>query len=338
MMMKVSPLMIFISIISFVQLQAQTADVQNIDFKKADSIAALYPNHSLGDLRSLAEKLAAPLSTETEKFRAIYKWICNNIDNDYVLYQKNKRKRKKLKDSEELKEWNKKFHARVFKTLLESHRTICTGYAYLIKELAFHAGLKAVIIDGYGRTSQSNIRGKGVANHSWNAVQLDGNWYLCDATWSSGAVDAKLSKFVRNFNDCYFLADPVLFVRNHYPLDSSWMLLSKKPTLYDFLNRPLIYYSIYDYKIDQWFPETFDIVAVKGKTISFQFSKKSDKTIQKVELNIKGPAATDSFFPLLYQNAAGLYCVDHCFTARGMHIVHVLLDNNFAFTYTVNVK
>jgi transglutaminase/protease-like cytokinesis protein 3 len=280
--MKVSALMIFTSIISFVHLQAQTADLKSINFKKADSIAALYPNHSLRDLRNLAEKLATPLSTDTEKFRAIYKWVCNNIDNDYVLYQKNKRNREKHKDPEERKEWNKKFHVRVFKTLLESHRTVCTGYAYLIKELAFHAGLKAVIIDGYGRTSQSNIRGSGVANHSWNAVQLDGNWHLCDATWSSGAVDATLSKFVRNFNDCYFLADPALFVRNHYPLDSSWMLLSKKPTLYNFLNRPLIYYGIYDYKIDQLFPETFDIVAVKGKTISFQFSKKATKQYKRL--------------------------------------------------------
>jgi transglutaminase/protease-like cytokinesis protein 3 len=120
--------------------------LKNIDFKKADSIAELYPSHSLKDLRSLADKLTAPLSTDTEKFRAIYKWICNNIDNDYILYQKNKRNRKRLKNSEELGEWNKKFRVRVFKTLLDDHRTVCTGYAYLVKELSFHAGLTAVII------------------------------------------------------------------------------------------------------------------------------------------------------------------------------------------------
>jgi transglutaminase/protease-like cytokinesis protein 3 len=90
--------------------------------------------------------------------------------------------------------------------------------------------------DGYGRTAQSNIRGEGIANHSWSAVQLNRIWYLCDATRSSGAVDVAQSRFMRNFNDCYFLADPDLFVRNHYPLDSSWMLLAKKPTLHDFLN------------------------------------------------------------------------------------------------------
>ena len=33
---------------------------------------------------------------------------------------------------------------------------------------------------------QANVGGTGVANHSWNAVQLNSNWYLCDATWSSG--------------------------------------------------------------------------------------------------------------------------------------------------------
>jgi len=225
------------------------------------------------------------------------------------LFQKNKQKRKKLKDAEALKEWNKKFSALVFGTLLRKHKTICTGYAYLLKELAYHAGLSCVIIHGYGRTAQANIGGPGIANHSWNAVQLHNKWYLCDATWSSGAVDPEKAMFVKKYNDAYFLSDPSLFVRSHYPLDTTWLLLDDKPTLQEFLNRPLTYSTIFQYKIDRLLPETFDITASKGETVSFQFTRNAERSIEKLELNIKGAQESFSFYPELQQDVNGLYRV-----------------------------
>jgi transglutaminase/protease-like cytokinesis protein 3 len=32
-------------------------------------------------------------------------------------------------------------------------------------------------------------------NHAWNAVRIDGNWYLLDATWDAGVVGEKSNKF-----------------------------------------------------------------------------------------------------------------------------------------------
>lgn len=316
-------------------LHAQVEDFANTDFRKADSIARLYPNHSLHDLKLLSDKLTKPLSTEEEKFRAIYRWVCSNIGNDYTLYRKNKYKREDLKDPEELKKWNRKISKEVFETLLKKQTTVCTGYAYLVKELARHAGISCEIIDGYGRTAQANIEGPGIPNHSWNAVKLHNKWYLCDATWSSGAIDTGKALFVKKYNDSYFLLDPALFVRNHYPLDTAWMLLDHKPTLEMFLNRPLIYSGIFPYKIDQVFPETFTITASKGEPVSFRFEKKGEHSIEKVELNIDGKDY--SVHPKLYQDVSGQYCVDHTFTSKGRYVVHVLLDGNYAFTYTVRV-
>jgi len=110
---------------------AQIPNTEFVDFAKADSIADLYPDHSLTNLRVLSDKLTAPLSTEKEKFRAIYKWVCNNIANDYSFYTMNKSKREKL-SGEELVAWNKAFAPQVLRTLIESHRSVCTGYAYLV--------------------------------------------------------------------------------------------------------------------------------------------------------------------------------------------------------------
>jgi transglutaminase/protease-like cytokinesis protein 3 len=189
----------FLTIVSCVL--GQVEDFTNIDFRKADSIARLYPNHSLDDLRSLAVKLTVPLPTDVEKFRAIYTWTCLNIANDYVLFDKNRRMREKFKNNpEELKSWNKGFSRTVFETLRKKKRTVCTGYAYLLRELASHVGISCVIVDGYGRNAIANISGSGSVNHSWTAVHLDNKWYLCDATWSSGAMDMEQKDFVKTNN------------------------------------------------------------------------------------------------------------------------------------------
>ena len=148
-------LLVFVLCFS-VRLQAQIPAFRARDFHKADSVAALYPGHSLTGLKSLADKLTKPFSTDTDKFRAIYRWVCNNIENDYGLYVKNKSRREKLQNRpEELKQWNKKLSPLFFQKLLREHKTVCTGYAYLVRELSFLAGLSCKIIDGYGRTAES---------------------------------------------------------------------------------------------------------------------------------------------------------------------------------------
>jgi transglutaminase/protease-like cytokinesis protein 3 len=170
----------FVAIVFARSLHAQNVYSEQNNFRKADSVAALYPHHSLQNLKALADKLTVPLSTEQEKFHAIYFWITHNIENDYGDYLQNKKMREKLNNNPKaLKEWNRKFTVQVFNKLLNEHKTVCTGYAYLMKELAYHAGLSAVIVDGYGRTSQSNIGRPGYINHSWNAMQIDGQWYSC---------------------------------------------------------------------------------------------------------------------------------------------------------------
>lgn len=200
-------------------LAAQVAYFTSTDFRKADSVALLYPGHSLQDLRILSEKLTRPLATEQEKFRAVYKWICNNIDYDYELYLMNKRRREKLTNSDELQKWNTRITKVVFETLLNRHKTVCTGYAYLVKELSYHAGLSCEIINGYGRSAKANEPLPRLPNHTWNSVRLNDQWYFCDVTWSSGAMNTQTGQYIRKYNDVYFLQESHEFSRRHLPLD-----------------------------------------------------------------------------------------------------------------------
>ena len=115
-------LLIFLTLISGVA-QGQLADFGKIDFHKADSIANYYEGETLVNLPILSHKLTVDLATEAEKFRAIYTWVCKNIENDHGAYLKNKVKRTKLQgDDRALEEWNSAFTAKVFRTLLKEPR------------------------------------------------------------------------------------------------------------------------------------------------------------------------------------------------------------------------
>ena len=227
---------------------AQLSDFKNVNFTKADNIAHLNANENLQSLPILSYKLTTKLSTDVEKFRAIYTWVCTNIKGDYKQHNTVSRKRNKFKnDSISLAEWNSEYKKKAFKKLLKHQKTMCTGYAYLIKELSILAGIECQIIDGFGRSVTSNIDTLETANHSWNAVKLNNKWYLCDATWSSGYMDGE-NTFISDYNSGYFLVDPILFAKNHYPIDTKW-LLNNEITSVNFLNAPLIYCEAFKYMV-----------------------------------------------------------------------------------------
>ncbi len=206
--------------------QAQQSDFNKIDFAKADEIATRYKGEELFNLPVLVLCLTAQLETDAARFRAIYYWVTHNIAGDYHLTSQSEYRRKKLKyKPEELEQWNRQYRKKIMTTLRQDKKTLCTGYAFLIKELCTLAGLEAEIIHGYGKMNAFKMNKKDIPNHSWNAVKLDGKWYLCDATWSSGVIDMYNYIFDFSYEDSFFLMEPIEFSKTHKPLDQKWNLL-----------------------------------------------------------------------------------------------------------------
>ncbi|MFC4095027.1 transglutaminase domain-containing protein [Euzebyella saccharophila] len=200
-----------------------------IDYSKADSIAISLRGENLDNLPMLCYRLTEHLDTEKERFRAIYRWVCDNVENDYYSYLKVSKKRKKLKNYPlTYDEWNKEYVQTTFKTLRNTKATTCTGYAYLIREMSFLAGIECKIIDGF--SDKEKVK-NGITNHSWNAVNLEDKWYLCDATWSAGKtiIDKEGPYFKKYFEESYFLAEPETFFLKHIPLNPEWTLISSIP-------------------------------------------------------------------------------------------------------------
>ncbi|WP_299684748.1 transglutaminase domain-containing protein [uncultured Dokdonia sp.] len=225
--MKTYFLFMFFTFIQF--LQAQQSDFKTIDFTKAEYLAERYKGEELTNLPILAHHLTYTLDTDVERFRAIYYWVCHNIKGEYGLMQKNNRKRQKLKDHPAiLHAWNHQFKRQVFKKLINDKETLCTGYAYLIKELSRLAGLECKIVNGYGLDGSMKSKNLDIPNHSWNAIKLQGKWYLCDATWSSGFTDVTTELFEFDYDNSFFLMKPSIFIKTHQPVDETWTLLPEK--------------------------------------------------------------------------------------------------------------
>ena len=322
------------------QSYAQQSDFNHIDFKKADSIALACKEDGLTNLPLLTKKLTAHLETDVEKFRAIYMWVCGNIENDYSLYLQFERKNKRYKnDSLKYATWQTHFKKTIFKTLVEDQKTICTGYAYLVKKLANLAGLECELIHGFGRTSTTDISKLDTPNHSWNAIKLNNKWYLCDPTWASGKQDAETFRFTFQYNDGYFLAEPKLFAVNHFPVDIKWLLLNADaPTFTEFLNAPVIYGKAYNNLKLHSMPKALHNTIKKHETVVFEYELLKSIDCQAVKLVINNGQHNKTIRPNSTTLTNPSLILEHEFTSTGFYDVHVLIGDDLISTYTFEVK
>lgn len=328
-----------ITFINQFTIEAQISDFKNINFKNADKIANTYKGNDLNNLPKLAYNLTNNLPTDVEKFRAIYTWVCTNIEGDYNGFRKNLAKRTKFqKDSLEQYNWNKSFSNQVFKKLAKEKKTICTGYAYLIKSLANLANINCEIIDGFGRNESSIDSELKVPNHSWNAVQLNNKWYLCDATWSSGSYNLSKFSFEFNYNDGYFLADPELFSKDHFPTNDSWLLLNEKTPFYNFLKAPLIYGDSYTYAIFPIEPSLMHLEVEKNKEVIFILKDLIGIDTNTLFLRLDLGNSMQFIQPKVERLKNDLLKIRYSFNSVGLYDVHLSVKNHPICTYVVKVK
>ena len=318
---------------------AQVSDFEAIDFKKADRTAKAFHNASLENLQELVNNLTVNLPTDVERFRSIYKWVCTNIENDYKLYSKNKRKRHSYRnDSIQLNIWNAHFKTILFEKMVGEKKTICTGYAYLVKAMSDLAGLDCKIIHGYGRTSITNIETLNYANHSWNAIKLNGKWYLCDPTWASGKPHPEYDAFTFNYNDGFFLADPELFVLNHYPEDSSWLLTDCSVSFEEFKAYPVFYTTAYKHIEQIINPKKLYHRIQKKQSLMFDYVLKQDINPNDISLHLDDGVNIKRLKPKQIALSKNRLKFEHQFNRLGFFDVHIYLKNNIIATYVVQVK
>jgi len=334
--MKLKHIIYFILIFQTVT-HAQVSNFKNTSFIKADRIAKKYKGFEINNLPLLAHKLTSELDTDVEKFRAIYTWVSLNIQGDDVLHNKVSRKRNKYKnDSISFLKWNKEYKKHIFRKLLKHKKTMCTGYAYLIKELSYLANIRSVIINGYGRSVDSNVNKLEIANHSWNAVKLNDKWYLCDATWSSGYMNGN-GVFIEDYNDGYFLTEPSLFSKNHFPLELKWLLTSNV-TAKEFVKSPLVYGEAFEHKIVLICPKEMNVSVIKDKEVKFSFKSSEFQDNKNVTLVHYLGVEEKTFDIYDVKSKNELITFNSKFKYKGKYDVHLKIDNDIVATYTLTIN
>ncbi len=194
------------------------------DYQAIDAHARAVPSSYERNLESLVAYLVRPARSDRERARAMFTWITHHIRYDIQAYLS-------------------RTPAPVIppETLLKQRLGVCQDYANLFMEMARLAGLACFVVEGWskGYDYRVGLPLNGPPNHAWNAVKLEGQWYLVDCTWGAGYIDEQ-QKFVTRPNDFYFLPDPEQLIITHFPRNARWQLLDPPITRRTFEQFPLI--------------------------------------------------------------------------------------------------
>ena len=164
---------------------------------------------------------------------------------------------------------------------------------------------------------------------------MDDKWYLCDATWSSGYMVAE-TLFVTDYNDGYFLTEPTLFAKNHFPLNKKW-LLDATLLASNFTNAPLVYADTFTHKVIPISPSKMNVIIKKEETISFSFKTLKSNSNNKVSL-VRFSGENEHIYNITaLKTENGITSFKHQFNHRGLYDVHIKVNNAIVATYTIEV-
>jgi hypothetical protein len=170
---------------------------QHAGTNPANIMSSNIPASETVNTTSIARYINSNYKDDREKFDAIYSWVTSNIKYDTdSMFEIN---------------WNKGGEAKITEAL-RRRKGVCENYTAIFNDVVNKCGLISFVVDGY--TKQGGKIEK--AGHSWNAVDLKGQWLLCDPTWDKDA----------GIYPNYYMVDPDQFIKTHMPFDPMWQLLN----------------------------------------------------------------------------------------------------------------
>ncbi|XP_072529681.1 kyphoscoliosis peptidase-like [Salminus brasiliensis] len=217
-------------------------------------------------VQTIAQTITEGASTDLERLRAIWIWLCHNIEYDVKGY---------LGLTEKVCSPER---------VIETGRGVCCGYSSVCLQMCKEVGIECREVGGHGkgigyRQGQSYQNTK--SSHMWNAVSLEGHWYLLDACWGAGIVDMDNKAFIKRYDEFYFLTNPENFINSHCPDEEEWQLLESPIKLEEFEKRVLKTSEFYRLGLTLIHPKHFLLITENGEaSISVGFSQPVDFTYQ----------------------------------------------------------
>ena len=218
------------------------------NYKLVDDKIFHYPKFK--DINTLSIRIKNDFDSDIDRVRAIYTWIANTIDYDLKAIYKPQVTVYRFRNEDEYNQKKRVYNLTRIKTTLLTKKATCIDYSLLFKELCISLDIESKVIKGITKVSPNEINNyRNTKDHAWNAVKVNEKWHLVDVTWSTGYEDES-EKWVKYFNDFFFLTAPEHFLTSHYPEEHTWQLVDHKITLNDFFAKPVFYASYYKNKIN----------------------------------------------------------------------------------------
>jgi len=172
---------------------------------------------------------------EQDSILSVYKWVTTNMSqkknrSKRMKEGKEPKKRKgKRSDKKSKPKTEQQKEDRKIKNLIKRKKGTSDEIATLFNALVSELGYESQVIKGYAKNSAGEVMESG---HSWNAVKVNGTWKLYDPTWGGGAIVDR--KYVRNYDEAWYDANPAEMIKGHMPFDPVWQLLGKPVSYSDF--------------------------------------------------------------------------------------------------------
>jgi hypothetical protein len=128
-----------------------------------------------------------------------------------------------------------------WETALLRRQAVCHGMSSLLDRMCRTANIPCQVIPGHGRGygfglgQNENVRDE---NHAWNAVEIQGRWYLLDVTWDAGYVNGQT--YQKRYSTAYLFLEPRQFLHTHFPSDARWQLLDRPVSAEEFAQLPYL--------------------------------------------------------------------------------------------------
>lgn len=237
-------------------------DYAQSPYVEVDSVMRSYKDKikSADDLYKLINFIRKNFTADSVCLRASFIWITDNIDYDVKALQ------------------NDDPRAARIDYIVQNKKAICGGYSNLLKYFCDAFAIECRVVEGRARGAVADVNighMNFTTNHSWNAVFVNNQWRLIDATWAAGFVsndeDPKKRKYAKDFQAVYYFTPPEKLILNHYPKLLQFTFLPKAITAAEFMRRPLFTTRSLHGDILKLKPDSALLQCKVGDTLRFRF-------------------------------------------------------------------
>lgn len=200
-----------------------------------DTMAFQLPEDKQGSIEEVANALCDLSPEERDRAKLLYAWVAHHVHYDDEGFNTGNYANS---DAE---------------SVFKNKKSVCEGYSNLVREIGVRMGLNVVKIVGYSKGYGYNQGDRFTeSNHAWNAVQINGEWQLIDATWGSGhgATEGGKLKSYAAYDPKWFSMPAHEFLLSHLPENAENQYLDEPITLAQYEQFPYVNGAIFNLNFD----------------------------------------------------------------------------------------